>query len=231
LLNQLILVDGEYRIRISSIEPNLLTEDILELIAESNKLCKHFHIPLQSGNPKILRAMQRRYNVEEYESLILRAKEKIENLSIGVDVIVGFPGEEEEDFITTHNFLRDLPVSYLHVFSYSERPDTPAATMQGKIKAEERKRRSNILRILSEKKRNEFYRSMIGKKLEVLFEGEDRDGKMKGFSSNYVKIVSDARSDFINNLTEVNITGLQNGNCTGKLAATNNSVELFHEYI
>lgn len=227
LLNQLILVDGEYRIRISSIEPNLLSEDILELVACSNKLCKHFHIPLQSGSPRVLRAMQRRYTVDEYESLIIKAKDRIENLSIGVDVIVGFPGEEEEDFITTHNFLRDLPVSYLHVFSYSERPDTPAASMRGKIKAEERKRRSNILRILSEKKRNEFYRSMIGKKLEVLFESEDRDGKMKGFSSNYVKIVSDVKSDFINSLTEVNITGMQNSSCTGKLVATNNSVELF----
>jgi len=227
LLNQLILVDGEYRIRISSIEPNLLTEDILELVGSSNKLCKHFHIPLQSGSPRILRAMQRRYSVEEYESLILRAKERIENLSIGVDVIVGFPGEEEEDFITTHNFLRDLPVSYLHVFSYSERPDTPAATMQSKINVGERKRRSNILRILSEKKRQEFYRSMIGKKLEVIFEAENLDGKMKGFSSNYVKIISDAKTEFINKLTEIKITGLENGNCAGELIATNNSVELF----
>jgi len=228
LLNQLILVDGDYRIRISSIEPNLLTEDILELVAESNKLCKHFHIPLQSGSPRILRAMQRRYNVEEYESLIMRAKDRIENLSIGVDVIVGFPGEEEEDFITTHNFLRDLPVSYLHVFSYSERPGTPAAIMQGRINTEERKRRSSILRILSEKKRHDFYRSMIGKKLEVLFEAEDKDGKMKGFSSNYVKIISDAKSEFINDLTEINITGLENSSCVGNLVATNNSVELFH---
>ena len=166
--------------------------------------------------------------VEDYESLIIKAKDRIENLSIGVDVIVGFPGEEEEDFIRTHNFLRDLPVSYLHVFSYSERPDTPAANMQGTINTEERKRRSNILRILSEKKRHEFYRSMIGKKLEVLFEAEDKDGKMKGFSSNYVKIISDAKSEFINNLTEINITGLENGNCIGNLVATNNSVELFH---
>ncbi len=228
LLNQLILVEGDYRIRISSIEPNLLTEDIIELVAESNKLCKHFHIPLQSGSPRILRAMQRRYNVEEYESLIVRAKDRIENLSIGVDVIVGFPGEEEEDFITTHNFLRDLPVSYLHVFSYSERPDTPAAIMQGTINTEERKRRSSILRILSEKKRHDFYRSMIGEKLEVLFEAEDKDGKMKGFSSNYVRIISDAKSEFINNLTEINITGLENSSCIGNLVATNNSVELFH---
>ncbi len=228
LLNQLILVEGDYRIRISSIEPNLLTEDIIELVAESNKLCKHFHIPLQSGSPRILRAMQRRYNVEEYESLIVRAKDRIENLSIGVDVIVGFPGEEEEDFITTHNFLRDLPVSYLHVFSYSERPDTPAAIMQGTINTEERKRRSSILRILSEKKRHDFYRSMIGEKLEVLFEAEDKDGKMKGFSSNYVRIISDAKSEFINDLTEINITGLENGSCTCNLVATNNSVELFH---
>ena len=228
LLNQLILVDGDYRIRISSIEPNLLTEDILELVAENNKLCKHFHIPLQSGSPRILRAMQRRYGVEEYESLIVRAKDRIENLSIGVDVIVGFPGEEEEDFITTHNFLRDLPVSYLHVFSYSERPDTPAAIMQGTINPEERKRRSSILRILSEKKRYDFYRSMIGKKLEVLFEAENKDGKMKGFSSNYVKIISDVKNEFINNLTEINITGLENSSCIGNLVVTNNSVELFH---
>jgi threonylcarbamoyladenosine tRNA methylthiotransferase MtaB len=228
LLNQLILVDGDYRIRISSIEPNLLTEDILELVADSNKLCKHFHIPLQSGSPRILRAMQRRYTVEEYESLIMRAKDRIENLSIGVDVIVGFHGEEEEDFITTHNFLRDLPVSYLHVFSYSERPGTPAAIMQGRTNTEERKRRSSILRILSEKKKQDFYRSMIGEKLEVLFEAEDKDGKMKGFSSNYVKIISDAKSEFINDLTEINITGLENSSCVGNLVATNNSVELFH---
>jgi threonylcarbamoyladenosine tRNA methylthiotransferase MtaB len=228
LLTKLILLDGEYRIRISSIEPNLLTDEILELVAGSNKLCKHFHIPLQSGSPRILRAMQRRYTIGEYESLIIKAKDRIENLSIGVDVIVGFPGEEEEDFITTHNFLRDLPLSYLHVFSYSERPDTVAATMQGKIKTEERKRRSNILRILSEKKRQEFYRSMIGKKLEVLFEAENKDGKMKGFSSNYVKIVSDVKNEIINSFTEINITGLENSSCTGNLVATNNSVELFH---
>ena len=227
LLNHLILIDGKYRIRISSIEPNLLTEDILELVGSSEKLCNHFHIPLQSGSPKILRAMQRRYTVDDYKSLIIRAKERVENLSIGVDVIVGFPGEEEEDFIATHNLIRDLPASYLHVFTYSERPDTPAATMESKINFEERKRRSNILRILSEKKRQEFYRSMIGKNVEVLFETGNQDGKMKGFSSNYVKIISDVKSEFINKLTEIKITGLENGICAGELMATNNSVELF----
>ncbi len=227
LLNNLISVEGEYRIRISSIEPNLLSDEILELTANNSKLCNHFHIPLQSGSNRILKAMQRRYNVEEYKSLILKAKEKIKDLSIGVDVIVGFPGETEEDYITTHNFLRDLPISYLHVFSYSERPDTPAALMKQKVSPEEKKRRSNILRILSEKKRNEFYRSMIGKEIQILFESANSSGSMKGFSSNYIKVLSEANPDIINSFCKVRIQEVKNESCLGCIVETKNSVELF----
>ncbi len=130
-----------------------MTDEIIELIAKSEKLCNHFHIPLQSGSPRILKAMQRRYSSQDYENLIYKIKKLLPDSAIGVDVIVGFPGETEEDFIHTHNFLRELPISYLHVFTYSERPDTKAISLPGSVDVQERKRRNNILRILSEKKR------------------------------------------------------------------------------
>jgi len=125
----LIQVEGEFRIRISSIEPNLLTDEIINLSAESEKLCNHFHIPLQSGSNAILRSMQRRYTAEDYKNVILKAKQQIPEIGIGVDVIVGYPGETEKEFMETYNFLLDLPISYLHVFTYSERPDTKALTI------------------------------------------------------------------------------------------------------
>ena len=173
LLKKILEIPGDYRIRISSIEPNLLSDEILDLVANDERMCNHFHIPLQSGSNKVLRLMQRRYKREDYQNLIKKSVERIKDLGIGVDVIVGFPGESEEDFLDTYNFLKELPVSYLHVFTYSERPNTKAVEMPGQIDPAERKRRNNMLRILSEKKRNEFYRSMIGKELSVLFEGEN----------------------------------------------------------
>jgi threonylcarbamoyladenosine tRNA methylthiotransferase MtaB len=227
LLSNFIKIDGDFRIRISSIEPNLLTDEIINLIAEEKKLCNHLHIPLQSGSQDILNAMQRRYSVKDYEKVIFNANEKIENLGIGVDVIVGFPGETENHFIETHNFLRDLPISYLHVFTYSERPDTKAINLPGKVEITERKRRNKILRILSEKKKNQFYEQMLGKDLYVLFEAEMVDNKMKGFTSNYVRVINEYDQSFINKLTSVNLTRITaDGICTGKILDTKNSIEL-----
>ena len=227
LLSDFTKIEGEFRIRISSIEPNLLTDDIINLIAEEKKLCNHLHIPLQSGSQHILKAMQRRYSVKDYEKVIISANEKIENLGIGVDVIVGFPGEKENHFIETHNLLRDLPISYLHVFTYSERPDTKAINLPGKVEMAERKRRNKILRILSDKKKHQFYEQMLGKDLEVLFEDELVDNKMKGFTSNYVRVINDYDPSFVNNLTVVNLTGItEKGICKGNILDTKNSIEL-----
>jgi threonylcarbamoyladenosine tRNA methylthiotransferase MtaB len=227
LLSDLTKIEGEFRIRISSIEPNLLTDDIINLIAEEKKLCNHLHIPLQSGSSHILKVMQRRYSVKDYEKVIITANEKIENLGIGVDVIVGFPGETENHFIETHNFLRDLPISYLHVFTFSERPNTKAINLPGKVEITERKRRNKILRILSEKKKHQFYEQMLGKNLEVLFEDELVDNKMKGFTSNYVRVINDYDQSFINKLTSVNLTGItEEGICTANILDTKNSIEL-----
>lgn len=216
LLKKLLEIPGEYRIRISSIEPNLLTDEILELTASDKRMCNHFHIPLQSGSSKILRLMQRRYKTDDYKKLILNAKNKIKDLGIGVDVIVGFPGETEEDFLETYNFLRDLPISYLHVFTYSERPNTKAVTMPEHVDPVEKKRRSNMLRILSSKKRHEFYESMIGNELNVLFEYENHKGFMKGFSSNYVRIKTLYNSEIINKFVPVKILEVDENICTAE---------------
>jgi len=227
LLLKLIKIDGDFRIRISSIEPNLLIDDIIDLIAEEDKICNHLHIPLQSGSSKILNSMQRRYTVGDYENVIIKAHEKINDLGVGVDVIVGFPGETENHFIETHNFLRDLPISYLHVFTYSERPDTKAIDLPNIVEMKERKRRNKILRILSEKKKHSFYESMIGKNSTILFEDEVIDGIMKGFTSNYIRIVNDYDESVINKLEEIEITGLTpDGLCTGKLMDTKYSIDI-----
>ncbi|MHB8578945.1 MAG: tRNA (N(6)-L-threonylcarbamoyladenosine(37)-C(2))-methylthiotransferase MtaB [Ignavibacteriaceae bacterium] len=227
LLLKLIEIRGDFRIRISSIEPNLLTDEIIGLTAQSHKMCKHFHIPLQSGSPKILKLMQRRYKVSDYQNLIEKTYNRISDVGIGVDVITGFPGETESDFLETYNFLCDLPVSYLHVFTYSERPDTKAITMDGGVKVFERKRRNNMLRILSEKKKQEFYRKMIGKELEILFESENENGTIKGFSSNYVRVSNKFDPSLVNEISRLEITNLTEENlCEGKIKGIQKSVEL-----
>lgn len=213
-------INGEFRIRISSIEPNLLTDEIIDLTASSEKMAKHFHIPLQSGSSKILKLMQRRYNTEDFRNLVFKASEKISKLGIGVDVIVGFPGETEEDFLDTYNFIKELPVSYLHVFTYSERPDTKAVLMDGRVEIAERKKRNNMLRILSDKKKNGFYRSMIGSELTVLFEEENHEGFMKGFASNYVRVKQKYNKDMINQLCKIRIEEVDDNICTASI--TNN---------
>jgi len=223
LLNK---IDGEFRIRISSIEPNLLSDEIIELTAESDKFCKHFHIPLQSGSSSILKSMQRRYKTHDYEQLIFKIKKIMPDAGIGADVIVGFPGETNEDFLITHNFLCDLPISYLHVFTYSERPGTKAIEIKSSVDVFERRERNKILRILSDKKRNEFYGRMIGKELDVLFEQENHHGIMKGFSSNYIKVSHPFNPDLVNNISPVKISRINNGLCTGEIIDTKKAVDL-----
>jgi threonylcarbamoyladenosine tRNA methylthiotransferase MtaB len=214
VLSRMVEVDGDFRIRISSIEPNLLSDDILDLVAESDKICNHFHIPLQSGNSRILRLMQRRYSAEYYHDLIVKAKESINDLAIGVDVIVGFPGETYDDFLLTYNFIKDLPISYLHVFTYSERPNTRAVELDGTVDVVERKKRNNMLRILSEKKKHEFYENMIGKNVKVLFENDNHDGSLYGWTSNYVRVKHPYSEDIINKFLTTSIEGIDDNICT-----------------
>ncbi|NWF90282.1 MAG: tRNA (N(6)-L-threonylcarbamoyladenosine(37)-C(2))-methylthiotransferase MtaB [Ignavibacteriaceae bacterium] len=226
LLLRLIKIEGDFRIRVSSIEPNLLNDEILELTAESNKLCKHFHVPLQSGSDRILKLMQRRYISSDYKNLIFKIKNRIPDAGVGVDVIVGFPGETKEDFKITHQFLSDLPISYLHVFTYSERPDTKAINMNQKVDMFERRERNNILRILSTKKRREFLDEMIGKNVNVLFEHENHRGIMKGFSSNYVRVCHPFNSELTNMIIPMRLNSIIDDEAHGEILDTKKAVDL-----
>jgi threonylcarbamoyladenosine tRNA methylthiotransferase MtaB len=170
--------------------------------------------------------MQRRYTADDYKKAILKTKQLIPDVGIGVDVIVGYPGETEKEFMETYNFLLDLPISYLHVFTYSERPDTKALTLSDSVDPAERKRRSKILRILSDKKKNDFYNSMIGKNLDVLFESKDEDGSIKGFSSNYVRVQSSFPDNLENQVCSVAIKGIEKGLAYGEIKEIKNSVAL-----
>ncbi len=188
LITALDGIEGINRFRISSIEPNLLTNEVIDFVAASKRFVPHFHIPLQSGSDKILGMMRRRYRSELYAERVARIKTAMPDCCIGVDVIVGFPGETRVDFIDTYNFLNELNISYLHVFTYSERENTPAADMPNAVPGSQRADRSKMLHILSEKKQRAFYESQIGKDAEVLFETDHKDGFMHGFSRNYVKV-------------------------------------------
>lgn len=188
LAKELDKIEGLERIRISSIEPNLLTNEIIEWVSASKKFVPHFHIPLQSGSNKILKLMRRRYLRELYAQRVEKIKSLMPHCCIGVDVITGFPGETEEDFLDTYYFLNELDISYLHVFTYSERDNTHALLLDGVVDKAERKRRTNMLRILSEKKLHAFYDEHIGKTLPVLFESDNKNGFMHGFTNNYLKV-------------------------------------------
>jgi threonylcarbamoyladenosine tRNA methylthiotransferase MtaB len=205
LLKELDQVEGIDRLRISSIEPNLLTDEIIQWCATSQKVVPHFHIPLQSGNDKILKLMRRRYVREVYASRVAAIRSLMPDACIGVDVIVGFPGETEEDFLDTYHFLNELEVSYFHVFTYSERAKTTAIKMEGKVPGAERKRRNEMLTILSEKKRRKFYEAQLGKTLFVLFESENNDGSMHGFTENYVKVTMPYDPVLINQIQQVKL--------------------------
>jgi len=206
LVKALDEVEGVERLRISSIEPNLLKNETIDFVAQSNTFVPHFHIPLQSGSNKLLGLMRRRYRRELYVDRVEQIKETMPNACIGVDVIVGFPGETDELFLETYNFLNDLDISYLHVFTYSERDNTIAAEMEDVVPLKVRKKRSKMLRGLSAKKRRAFYESQLGNTLTVLFEGENKEGYIHGFTQNYVKVKMPWNPEFVNTLHEVTLT-------------------------
>lgn len=208
LIRELDKINGIERYRISSIEPNLLTDEIISFVADSDKFVPHFHIPLQSGSNKILAAMRRRYERELYAERVKKIKALMPDCCIGVDVIVGFPGETDEDFNDTYQFISELDVSYLHVFTYSERDNTTAVRIKEIVPMETRNKRSKMLHILSEKKRRHFYESQKGKNKDVLFESEESEGMMNGFTDNYVKVITKYNPDFINKIVSVTLNGI-----------------------
>ena len=192
--------------RISSIEPNLLKNETIDFIAQSKTFVPHFHIPLQSGSNAIFKLMKRRYLREVFEDRIHRIKDIMPNACIGVDVIVGFPGETDDHFLETYHFLNELNISYLHVFTYSERDNTPAAIMTGEIPLKVRKKRSKMLRGLSVKKRRNFYESQLKSKRTVLFEGENKQGYIHGFTENYIKVKTPWNPELVNTLHDITLT-------------------------
>ena len=206
LVKELDKIHGIERLRISSIEPNLLKNETIELVANSRAFVPHFHIPLQSGSNKILGLMKRRYSRELYIDRVAKIKEVMPHACIGVDVIVGFPGETEEDFLETYTFLNELDISYLHVFTYSERDNTEASLMENPVPKNIRSKRSKMLRGLSAKKRRAFYESQLASKRTVLFEGENKQGYIHGFTENYVKVKAPWNPELINTLHQVELT-------------------------
>lgn len=208
LIQQLDAIEQINRFRISSIEPNLLSNEIIDFVTQSRRFVPHFHIPLQSGSNKILALMRRRYKRELYADRVRKIRESMPNCCIGVDVIVGFPGETYEDFLETYNFLNDLDISYLHVFTYSERENTIAINLSDIVSLEERAERSKMLHILSEKKKHHFYEQQLGTKQEVLFEAESKEGYMYGFTRNYVKVKAKYDPLLINELKEVRLVDI-----------------------
>lgn len=206
LVQALDKVDGIERLRISSIEPNLLKNETIDFVSQSRTFVPHFHIPLQSGSNTILKKMKRRYLRELYSDRVTKIREVMPHACIGVDVIVGFPGETDELFLETYNFLNELEISYLHVFTYSERDNTEAAAMDGVVPANVRAKRSKMLRGLSVKKRRAFYESQIGSERTVLFEGENKEGYIHGFTENYVKVKTPWNPELVNTLHHVNLT-------------------------
>lgn len=210
LISELDKVDGIERIRISSIEPNLLKDESIELVSKSKSFVPHFHIPLQSGSDELLKKMKRRYLTKLYTDRVAKIREVMPDSCIGVDVIVGFPGETEEEFLKTYNFLNELPISYLHVFTYSERENTEAAEMDGIVPISERKKRNKMLRILSEKKKMAFYQTQIGKTLLVLWEHENKSGLMYGFTENYVRVQKPFDENSINQIEFLKLHKIEN---------------------
>ena len=206
LVKELDKVEGIERLRISSIEPNLLKNETIDLVSKSRAFVPHFHIPLQSGNNELLKLMKRRYNRELYVNRIKKIKEVMPHACIGVDVIVGFPGETEEHFLDTYNFLNELDISYLHVFTYSERDNTEAVKMKGVVPKNIRSKRSKMLRGLSVKKRRSFYESQLGSSRTVLFESENKEGYINGFTENYVKVKTPWNPELVNTIYKIQLT-------------------------
>lgn len=222
LLSKIEEIEEPFRLRISSIEPNLLTDEIIELSAHSKHIMPHFHIPLQSGSNSILAKMQRRYKRELYADRVKKIKSLMTDACIGVDVIVGFPGETDELFNETLEFLKSLDVSYLHVFTYSERKNTLAENLQGKVDMQTRKKRNEILRQLSQKKQRFFYSQNIGKIRKVLWEDSEKNGRMFGFTDNYIKVSMPYKKELGGHVTDVKLLEMDNEKlCViGELAET-----------
>ncbi len=206
LVKALDEVEGIERLRISSIEPNLLKNETIEFVAQSRTFVPHFHIPLQSGSNEVLKKMKRRYLRELYSERIATIRQVMPHACVGVDVIVGFPGETDEHFLETYHFLNDLDISYLHVFTYSERDNTEAVLMDGVVPMNVRSKRSKMLRGLSVKKRRAFYESQIGTQRTVLFEGENKEGYIHGFTENYVKVKTPWNPELVNTLHTIQLT-------------------------
>lgn len=222
LISELDQVEGIERIRISSIEPNLLKDESIELVAKSKRFVPHFHIPLQSGSDEILKKMKRRYMTGLYSERVAKIREVMPDSCIGVDVIVGFPGETEEKFLETYHFLNELPISYLHVFTYSERENTEAAHMDGVIPIPERKRRNKMLRILSEKKKMAFYETQLGKTYPILWEHENKNGMMFGFTENYVRVQKPYDANSVNQIEFLKLDKIQSDGTVSVIAAFEN---------
>ncbi len=213
LIKALDEIKGINRFRISSIEPNLLKNETINFVAKSKSFVPHFHIPLQSGSNTLLRLMKRRYQREVYVDRVTQIKKLMPNACIGVDVIVGFPGETDKLFLETYNFLNSLDISYLHVFTYSERPNTEAIIMDGIVPKNIRHKRSKMLRGLSVKKRRAFYESQLGNTLNVLFESDNKNGYMHGFTENYVKVKIPFNADLINTVKSVRLNNIDIDGC------------------
>ena len=211
LISNIDLIPDLNRVRISSIEPNLLSDEIIQFVQNSNSFVKHFHIPLQSGSDKILKLMKRRYLKDLYKSRINKIKELMPDCCIGVDVIVGFPGETEEDFNETYEFLKALNISYLHVFSYSERDNTESLKINHKIPKKIRAVRSQILRKLSDKKKMNFYKSNINQIRPVLFESKNYDGYIYGYTDNYIRVKTLWSKNIVDNVVDCELINIDNG--------------------
>lgn len=211
LVQALDRVAGIERIRISSIEPNLLKDETIDFVAGSQRFVPHFHIPLQSGSDPLLKKMKRRYLTGLYKERVAKIKQVMPDACIGVDLIVGFPGETEDYFLDTFRFLEQLPISYLHVFTYSERPNTEAVLLQNPVPKHIRNKRSKVLRALSAKKRHQFYESQLGKEVSVLFENENKKGYIQGFSTNYVKVRAPWNPEWVNTTKKVRLTEIDEG--------------------
>jgi threonylcarbamoyladenosine tRNA methylthiotransferase MtaB len=213
LIKALDSVEGIERFRISSIEPNLLTEEIIGFVAGSQKFVPHFHIPLQSGSDKILKSMYRRYKTDLYRERIKLIRSLLPEACIGVDVIVGFPGETNDDFLLTYQFLNELDISYLHVFTYSERSNTAAIDFEDPVPIKTRNERSKMLRILSVKKRRQFYERNLETESTVLFENDVKDGLMFGFTENYIRVSTKFNPRLINETRKVRLTNIGKNDC------------------
>ncbi|APG64331.1 tRNA (N(6)-L-threonylcarbamoyladenosine(37)-C(2))-methylthiotransferase MtaB [Tenacibaculum todarodis] len=208
LVKELDTVEGINRLRISSIEPNLLKDETIDFVSNSKTFVPHFHIPLQSGSDELLKRMKRRYLTNTYTNRVSKIKEVMPNACIGVDVIVGFPGETDELFLETYNYLNEMDISYLHVFTYSERQNTEAVLLDGVVPKKVRAKRSKMLRGLSVKKRRAFYETQIGNTLTVLFESENKEGYIHGFTENYVKVKTPWNPELVNTLHTVTLTNI-----------------------